>query len=546
MNNQRLRNHRLAGLSFSLLLLMGVVSPVNADTEYGPIRSGESLSGIVNKNYIISPYDDAVIMQEILRLNPRAFINNNMSLIRTGVTLTLPSDATIRRSRGSNTSAVVNRTVSRPQVTSVVSDERLSQLRNERDQANLRLRRIESETTVQIESLKSQVATLEADKVRLNQQLSDGSVSLSQPSKSEQTTSELKEKEQKIVDLDSQIAELIQASEDLKRAHQVTIGDLEKSNKALQDKLAAQAQNVDRVASTDKQIAELQAQNQQKMAALLKSFDGNELALKDALVKNSQLQRQFDVEVGTLKRDVADGEAAIAKLSTEKSALSVELSEANLAIKNLSAEKASNQEDVISTIVPEVITSEKTISGEEPGALLSGPVTKQMLIKRLESPVAFPLWGLLLGAFALGFTTLMMLFTRSRKQIVHSAVPEVSTPVVEGSNLSTQEEALVFRASDPSIQDPDIETLRAPQKRDPSRVAILDPSMTAAVATVGLASTAIDRESSEVEEVVITPHVGSESQAVEEKFKLLIAEAYEDLGDSAAASQMLQEVNNEK
>ena len=136
------------------------------------------------------------------------------------------------------------------------------------------------------------------------------------------------------------------------------------------------------------------------MAALLKSFDGNELALKDALVEKSQLQRQFEVEVGALKRDIADGEASIAKLSTEKSALSAELSEANLTIKNLATAEASNQGAVTSTTVSEAVAPESTAAESE--ALLSGPVTKQMLVKRLESPVAFPLWGLLLGAFALG------------------------------------------------------------------------------------------------------------------------------------------------
>ena len=142
----------------------------------------------------------------------------------------------------------------------------------------------------------------------------------------------------------------------------------------------------------------------------------------------------------------------------------------------------------------------------------------------------------------------MMLFTRSRKQIVHSAVSDANIPAVEGANLSAQEEALVFRAPDPSIQDPDIETLRAPQKRDPSRVAILDPSMTAAaVTTAGLASAAaIAGQPNKVEEVAVTSKVRSESQVVEEKFKLLIAEAYEDLGDSAAANQMLLEVQNQK
>ena len=99
MNNLSLGNYPLVKLSLSVLILMGVSAASKADTLYGPLKAGETLSSIVNENYLVSPFEDTVIMNEIFRLNPQAFIANNMGLVKQGVMLTLPNDATIRRTR---------------------------------------------------------------------------------------------------------------------------------------------------------------------------------------------------------------------------------------------------------------------------------------------------------------------------------------------------------------------------------------------------------------------------------------------------------------
>ncbi len=65
------------------------VPPAAAD-EYGPIRRSETLWSIAER---VRP-DDGVTMQQmmlaLLRANPEAFVNNNMNLLKAGVTLKVP------------------------------------------------------------------------------------------------------------------------------------------------------------------------------------------------------------------------------------------------------------------------------------------------------------------------------------------------------------------------------------------------------------------------------------------------------------------------
>ncbi|MGB1311900.1 MAG: hypothetical protein ACPG47_11845, partial [Leucothrix sp.] len=68
MNNLRLGNSCGIMLSVSVVLMTSLISELRADTTYGPLRSGETLSSIVNQNYLVSPFEDAVIMQEIFRM----------------------------------------------------------------------------------------------------------------------------------------------------------------------------------------------------------------------------------------------------------------------------------------------------------------------------------------------------------------------------------------------------------------------------------------------------------------------------------------------
>jgi len=209
----------------------------------------------------------------------------------------------------------------------------------------------------------------------------------------------------------------------------------------------------------------------------------------------------------------------------------------------LAASKAATAEQEI--VVESVIAD--PVDSNDANAVLSGPVTKQLIAERLESPVAFPLWGLLLGAFALGFTSLMMLFARRREQVIPVAVKKSSVPQ-SSDEVTPEEEQLVFRASDPSVQDPDIETLRVPPRRDPSRVAILDPTM-AATATAAAVATAVTTTSESSDQQLaatqlLTPPISGHDE-LEGKLKLLIAEAYEELGDPVAANELLLEVQAE-
>jgi len=560
MNNKHLCHYPFAKLSLATAILAALCVPVSADTPYGPLKAGETLSSIVNENYLVSPYPDAVIMREIFRMNPQAFIYNNMGLIKQGVTLTLPSDATIRRSQQPNsrpTGAVRPEPAVAP-TASPLNETALVQLRNERDQANLRLRRIEADLSAQIKSLSTKVTLLESDNQKLTEQLTTAQTALEQSNqalidvrrqntqlvaseqqvavssndnseKLEESGRIIAEKERQITTLAVTITDLEAKAQESKVSNQrIVDAKVAETNLAHRQQLAAlQASFEAKAESTDNsqiEISKLQSQHAEEIATLTakhKQVLGDlNTSFESQLAEQAELQAVLKTDVDTLKENIANGESQIATLTGEKAELNTALTNTTLALES----KASQE-----------------ISGQVAQDSLTGPVTKQLLVKRLEAPVAFPLWGLLLGSFALGFTSLMVLFTRNRKQ----------TPQVQESAVSSQDdndikkEALVFRASDPSVQDPDIETLRVAPRRDPSRVAILDPSM------VGGVAGSIEKEPTAFKEAasVATSEIDTavnDHQSIETKFKRLIAEAYEELGDVSAANQMLSEISDEK
>jgi len=146
----------------------------------------------------------------------------------------------------------------------------------------------------------------------------------------------------------------------------------------------------------------------------------------------------------------------------------------------------------------------------------------------------------MLGALALGFTSLMML-SRRREQVLPVAVPEL---VEQSEQVTLGEEGRVSHAFDPSVQDSDRETLRIQPRIDPSHVAIVDPTMT--ITPTMVAATAVPSESSgQPEEALAMSRPPSEYDEFESKFKLLIAETYKELDDTAAAYELLLEVQVE-
>lgn len=507
MNNLRLCNNWSAKVLLSAVLSVGTVAEAYADTQYGPLKAGETLSSIVNENYLISPFQNEVIMREIFRMNPQAFISNNIGLVKQGVMLKLPSDATIRRAQQqvSNAQASQSRSSARELTQSLEAT--LRQARKDRDEAKQQLRRVEVQSAEQIESFNSRIRRLESDKEVIAQQLEVSSKELASTKQSleaarldnsqslvkaesanieadgeitkqlEESSRLLEQKQQQVNELELSVSELKATTKNLEASHALTLDGLQKKNKTLEEALAAQQQANSSNSDSEQveaRIAELKLQHQQQLKQLQTSFEA-----KNAEQQNSDAN---GLAAGSINTNLATDSATLA----------------------------------------------------------NGPITKQFLIQQLEKPVAFPLWGLLLAAFALGFTSLMMLLTKSRRPVnaAVSASLSSSSQVVENKI----EEKLVFRASDQSAQDPDIETLRAPPRRDPSRVAILDPTMVADNRVMEDKNPIADSQKNSLPEEVLAV---DDAQNFDAKFKLLLAETYEELGDNLAANELLLEVVQE-
>ena len=554
-------------VSFSTTILASVVTSAVADTQYGPIRAGETLSSIVNENYLVSPFEDRVIMQEIFRTNPEAFINNNMGLMKQGVTLTLPDDATIRRSRGSaTTSRQSTLRVNTPDTAAITRslELTLTQVRNERDQANLKVRRLEKASLEQTESFNKKLSELESDNLKIsndlevaNQELSDLKASFEDISAEnkklnaiasaadsdtsnevlnkqlENSNAELETKKQEVGKLEALVTQLESKAQSIENQHKDTVAKLESDYKALEDKLAQQVSLIEssaRAEDSDAEVTALQAKHEAVLADLRESYQSN-------LSKEQSLQASLSDEVSALKSDIQSKELELKSLSDKNTELSNTLSDLQDNAHKLTADNAAPK-STITKLEAEAVTAKTSTA-----PLLSGPITKEVLVEQLENPVSFPLWGLLLGAFALGFTTLMMLFTRSRRVIVNevSENSAISTGT-SGAPLDASREDLVFKAAkEGDLIDPDVETLRAPQRRDPNRVAILDPSMESNVPLVDSVST-VDTEESSLAVKSVEP---SEADSLEAGLKILMAEAYHELGDLPAANELLDEAHNE-
>ena len=566
MNNLDLRPYPLVKLSLSVFILMSVSVQSRADTLYGPLKSGETLSSIVNENYLVSPFEDRIIMNEIFRLNPQAFISNNMGLVKQGVMLTLPSDDTIRRSPIQGSISVVPATTRQGSAETIALNrslnETLEQVRNERDQAQLKLNRLQAESAEQSETLNAKIKQLDSDNKSTTRQLITAQAEITELKQSiERTRQEniqlvakvqtvpvssdvndviakelddskliIAQKQQQISDLEVTVTELKAAANDVNSAHTAAVTELRSSYEILETKLAQQVQartsDVNgSVTESSAQIDELNLQHQQALSDLNATFDAE-------IAQKSGIQESLKSELDAAKASMDSTQEELADLRNRNSELELALSDSLSVHETLKSESGANT-DLVG------LANTGTID-----TLLNGPVTKALIAQEMQKPVAFPLWGLLLGCFALGFTSLMMLFPRKRRQVVQSInssnTPNASIEVTTKA-VNVENEALVFRSANmDALQEPDIETLRVPPRRDPSRVAIVDPSMVATAASVKDAEPAINTELVSESYIALTPHEASEA-----KLKLLIADTYVEIGNIQAANELLEEVQLE-
>ena len=360
MEIQNLRNDQLIKLSLSAVLLAGIVSEIKADTLYGPLKAGETLSSIVNENYLVSTFEDRIIMREIFRMNPQAFIYTNMGLVKQGIVLTLPSDDTIRRSRpapsSSNASSSIVQSVPDAGVLTRLLESTLTQVRNERDQARLKIKRLETDFVTQSEVLNSTIGALESDNQRIIQQLSTAEIELTNLKHSLESIREdnaqlvvidssvvdsanadlikqldeskavIAQKQQQINTLVSSVAELKANTESLSVSHNAAVSQLQVSYAELEEKLTLQASSVTQSQSSLDQTAERQAasvsQHQIALDELKTSFD-------QELVVKAKLQDSLKAEVETLQADIVTNQSDFEILDNECSNKLVKVSTKN-------------------------------------------------------------------------------------------------------------------------------------------------------------------------------------------------------------------------
>ena len=514
MNSSRLISISVISKRLLPLALISVVtfqSVAVADTRYGPVRSGETLSSIVNENYILSPFPDQVIMQEIFRNNNGAFIGNNIGLLKQGVTLTLPSDASIAallpspQTSSSNVRAPVRATVrevvpAQSQNNRAVNElqERLTLVRAERDRAKIKLSQFERERA----DLTSRIAKLESSNSRLNANIkaTDESLRIAR-------------------------AELLNVQEAAKADIEAAKSQLQTSAQPTQvDQSGLMAEREKRIKALETSIAKLQDDHASEL-----------LELKTSLEGKGEEQVTLQGNVDSLTDSAEKFETQIAQLKIKNESLVVELAESKTAYDQLLESKEATETVAVTDSV--VTTADKadslatTKTGTTPQADTEpfdiSNLNAQNVSSQLEKPVTFPLWGMLLGALALALTTLLMFLARGRAKKATAVAPIVfdDEPVVADD--------VVFRAADPERIEPDIEALRVPPRRDPSRVAILDPTM---IGSVDIAD----------QSVIITDESAlGDHETIEVDLKLAMAEAYGDLGDVQAANELLIEVQQE-
>lgn len=532
------------------LALMSVVtfqSVVIADTSYGPVRPGETLSSIVNENYVLSPYPDQVIMREIFRNNPQAFISNNMGLLKQGVKLTLPSDTSIgaavsllpRANVQSQLRAATVRSVSSEQSANrqeiKTLQQTLASVRAERDRLNNRIATLQKEAvslTARVSQLESANSGLQADLKAADEALKAARAEHLKAKELAETALLQEQQASKTALIESEKnnqAALLEAQESAKGVSS------ESSSQSRLNAETAGSNQAALLAERDQKIKSLES----SIAALEKSKAEEMIALTNALDAMNAEQQALQAKLGSLSGSAGGVDDQIAQLKAKNESLVVELAESRSAYDQL-LEKGSTKDITTSS---DAVVNNASESGE--GVITSGAdnnaskvsapfdITKldaQTISTQLEKPVTFPLWGALLGALALGLTTLLMLLARGRAKKAVAVAPVVN----RDADIAEASDDVVFRAADPERIEPDIETLRVPPRTDPSRVAILDPTMS-------------DTHQSAVEESLDIPSGSHQNEdgSTEAALKLAMAEAYSEIGDVQAANELLLEVQQE-
>ena len=507
----------------------------HADTNYGPVRPGETLSDIVNGHYLVSPLSDQAIMQAIVRNNPGAFINGDIGRLRQGVILSLPADPAISQLQNGGidldaVSRLVSSQSSRPAPRPVVSApatpspsnaselsslrQDLTQLRRERDSLKDELSTLEQNTN----ELRSKLQALETENRQANRQLLSAESSLNtvreQLKRAEADKVEALEAattaQAKAEAAEQAVADAQQANIDADISS-TPVGDISDSAPESESAAAPDPEILvkegRRVAELERTIREIQTQKERELADL-----------RDAIAEKSTIQEAMEGNLNELDEKVRHYEAEIFELKTTITTLNDRIDATALAGEAPAASTQTVQENSSTEIVteaPQALTQTTTF---DPFSVRS--------VDDLKQSVNVPLWGLLLGALALALTSLMTLLGRRKRHDEVIATPKV-TPIIEDEPAAE----LIFRTGASQLQDPDVESLRVPPRRDASRVAVLDPSITATTETTS------EPEATEPEYTA--------EQLQEGQLKLAMAEAYLELDDESAAAELLQEVRQE-
>lgn len=497
----------------------------HADTNYGPVRPGETLSDIVNGHYLVSPLSDQAIMQAIVRNNPGAFINNDIGRLRQGVILRLPDDPALSQLQNGGidlnaVSRLVSSQTSRPAPRPVVSAaeapltsnstelsslrQEVTQLRRERDALRQELRALEQSS----DTLESKLQTLETENRQVNRQR------LSAESSLNTVREQLKQAE---AEKDSALAAATIAQDKAEAAEQAAVStqpdsiiDGDSSGETPIDSISEGAPDRESAAIPDPEILAKEARRVAELERTIREIQTQkerELAdLRDAIAEKSIIQEAMEGNLNELDETVRRYEAEIFELKTTITTL------------NDRIDATVSGDDTAPPLSNEA-------NAEQPQALTQNPAFDPFSVRSvddLKQSVTVPLWGLLLGVLALALTSLMMLLGRRKRHDEVIATP-IATPIIEDEPPAE----LVFRTGASQLQDPDVESLRVPPRRDASRVAVLDPSTLAT-------ATAIEPDAGEPEYTA--------EQLQEGRLKLAMAEAYLELEDESAATELLQEV----
>lgn len=508
----------------------------HADTNYGPVRPGETLSDIVNGHYLVSPLSDQAIMQAIVRNNPGAFINGDIGRLRQGVILSLPADPAISQLQNGGidldaVSRLVSSQSSRPAPRPVVSTpitpspsntselsslrQNLTQLRRERDSLKDELSTLEQSTG----ELKSKLQALETENRQANRQLLSAESSLN--TVREQLKRAEADKVEALEAATSAQAKAEAAEQAITSAQQANIdADISSSEPANDNRdITSESESAAapdpeilakegrRVAELERTIREIQTQKERELADL-----------RDAIAEKSTIQEAMEGNLNDLDETVRRYEAEIFELKTTITTLNDRIDATALTGEAPAASTQVVQENSSTEIVTEASQALTQTTAFDPFSVRS--------VDDLKQSVNVPLWGLLLGALALVLTSLMTLLGRRKRHDEVIASPKI-TPIIENEPVAE----LVFRTGASQLQDPDVESLRVPPRRDASRVAVLDPSI---ITTTEATS---EPETTEPE------HTAEQLQ--EGRLKLAMAEAYLELDDGSAAAELLQEVRQE-